>query len=121
MPSNRNILLMTADEGSDARRCRRRPRSKLLAQGAEIIVGPLFGPSVSAVAPIARDRGVPVLAFSTEKSVAGNGVYLLSFLPQNEVAPRGELMPPPKAITISRRWCRRPPMAMWSPAPSTTR
>jgi ABC-type branched-subunit amino acid transport system substrate-binding protein len=37
------------------------------------------------VAPIARDRGVPVLAFSTEKSVAGNGAYLLSFLPQNEV------------------------------------
>ena len=41
---------------------------------------------MSAVAPIARDRGVPVLAFSTEKSVAGNGVYLLSFLPQSEVA-----------------------------------
>jgi hypothetical protein len=37
------------------------------------------------VAPIARDRGVPVLAFSTDKSVAGNGVYLLSFLPQSEV------------------------------------
>ena len=50
-----------------------------------MIVGPLFGPSVSAVAPIARDRGVPVLAFSTERRVAGNGVYLLSFLPQNEV------------------------------------
>ncbi len=37
------------------------------------------------MAPIARDRAVPVLAFSTEKSVAGNGAYLLSFLPQNEV------------------------------------
>src|SRR6185437_11108649 len=57
----------------------------LLTQGAEIIIGPLFGTSVSAVAPLARDRGVPVLAFSTEKSVAGNGVYLLSFLPQSEV------------------------------------
>src|SRR5262249_54915347 len=59
--------------------------SKLLSQGAEILVGPLFGPSVSAVAPIARDRGIPVLAFSTERSVAGNGVYLLSFLPPSEV------------------------------------
>ena len=81
---NPNIVLMTADEGStpaDAAAA----ATKLLAQGAEIIIGPLFGPSVSAVAPIARDRGVPVLAFSTEKSVAGNGVYLLSFLPQNEV------------------------------------
>jgi branched-chain amino acid transport system substrate-binding protein len=82
--NNPNIVLMTADEGT-------RPEDaavaagKLLDQGAEIIIGPLFGPSVTAVAPLARDKGVPVLAFSTERSVAGNGVYLLSFLPQNEV------------------------------------
>ena len=81
---NPAIILMTADEGTrpdDAAAA----ATKLLAQGAEVIIGPLFGPSVTAVAPIARDRGVPVLAFSTEKSVAGNGVYLLSFLPQGEV------------------------------------
>lgn len=81
---NRNLLLMTADEGAtpaDAAAA----ATKLLAQGAEVIVGPLFGASVSAVAPIARDRGVPVLAFSTEKSVAGNGVYLISFLPGDEI------------------------------------
>ena len=81
---NRNILLMTADEGNGGADAAAAAQ-QLLAQGAEVIVGPLFGPSVTAVAPIARDRGVPVLAFSTEKSVAGNGVYLLSFLPQNEV------------------------------------
>ncbi|HEY5084190.1 MAG TPA: penicillin-binding protein activator, partial [Rhizomicrobium sp.] len=80
---SRTILLMTADEGSPDQAGA--ATSKLLSQGAEIIVGPLFGPSVATVAPIARDRGVPVLAFSTERSVAGNGVYLLSFLPQNEV------------------------------------
>src|SRR5476651_44594 len=81
---NRNILLMTADEGNGGANAANAAQ-QLLAQGAEVIVGPLFGPSVSAVAPIARDRGVPVLAFSTEKNVAGNGAYLLSFLPQNEV------------------------------------
>jgi len=81
---NRNILLMTADEGNGGARAADAAQ-QLLSQGAEVIVGPLFGPSVAAVAPIARDRAVPVLAFSTEKSVAGNGAYLLSFLPQNEV------------------------------------
>ena len=81
---NRNILLMTADEGNGGAKAADAAQ-QLLAQGAEVIVGPLFGPSVSAVAPIARDRGVPVLAFSTEKSVAGDGAYLLSFLPQYEV------------------------------------
>jgi ABC-type branched-subunit amino acid transport system substrate-binding protein len=81
---NHNILLMTADDGGGGASAAAAAQ-QLLAQGAEVIVGPLFGPSVQAVAPIARDRGVPVLAFSTEKSVAGNGAYLLSFLPQNEV------------------------------------
>jgi branched-chain amino acid transport system substrate-binding protein len=81
---NANIMLIPADEGNspaDAAAA----ANRLLAQGAEVIVGPLFGSSVSAVAPIARDRGVPVLAFSTEKSVAGHGTYLISFLPENEV------------------------------------
>ncbi len=81
---NKKILLMTADEGATPDQTAA-AATKLLGQGAEIIIGPLFGPSVAAVAPIARDRGVPVLAFSTERRVAGNGVYLLSFLPQGEV------------------------------------
>jgi ABC-type branched-subunit amino acid transport system substrate-binding protein len=81
---NPRILLMTADEGNGGAGAAKAAQ-QLLNQGAEVIVGPLFGASVSAVAPIARDRAVPVLAFSTEKSVAGNGVYLLSFMPQNEV------------------------------------
>jgi branched-chain amino acid transport system substrate-binding protein len=81
---NQDILLITADEGASPDTAGA-AAVKLLGQGAEIIIGPLFGPSVSAVAPIARDRGIPVLAFSTERSVAGNGVFLLSFLPQSEV------------------------------------
>jgi branched-chain amino acid transport system substrate-binding protein len=82
--NNHNIVLITADDtgsGADAASSAQR----LIGQGAEVIVGPLFSQSVSAVAPLARDRGVPVLAFSTDSSVAGNGVYLLSFLPQTEV------------------------------------
>ena len=82
---NNKILLITADEGNGGAGAAA-AAEQLLSQGAEVIVGPLFGPSVSAVAPIARDRAVPVLAFSTEKTVAGNGAYLLSFLPQNEVS-----------------------------------
>jgi len=82
---NKNILLMTADEGNGGAGAAAAAQ-QLLSQGAEIIVGPLFGPSVTAVAPIAHDRGVPVLAFSTERTVAGNGAFLLSFLPENEVA-----------------------------------
>lgn len=80
----RNILLMAADEGSGGAEAAAGAR-RLLAEGAEIIVGPLFAPSVATVAPIARDRAVPVIAFSTDRAVGGDGVYLLSFQPENQV------------------------------------
>src|SRR3569832_362087 len=76
---NKDIIIMTADEGAT-------PDSaagaavRLLDQGAEIIVGPLYAQSVRAIAHEARDRGVPVLSFSTDRSVAGYGIYLMGFL-----------------------------------------
>jgi ABC-type branched-subunit amino acid transport system substrate-binding protein len=82
--ANPNLVLIVEDDGNGGATAAAAAR-RLLAQGAEVIVGPLFAASVSAVAPVARDRGVPVLAFSTEKAVAGQGVYLISFLPENEV------------------------------------
>ena len=81
---NPGIVLIAADEGSTPESAANGARS-LLAQGAEVIVGPLFSASVSAIAPIAHDRAVPVIAFSTDVKTAGNGVYLLSFQPENEV------------------------------------
>jgi ABC-type branched-subunit amino acid transport system substrate-binding protein len=56
-----------------------------LDEGAEIILGPLFGLSVPGVSQLARSRGVPVIAYSTDSTVAGRGVYLLSFLPESDV------------------------------------
>lgn len=56
-----------------------------LDEGAEIILGPLLGAEVQAVAPLAKARNVPVIAFSSVSSVAGNGVYLMSFLPEEEI------------------------------------
>jgi branched-chain amino acid transport system substrate-binding protein len=81
---NRDIILMTADEGTTTESSQLAV-SRLLDQGAEIIVGPLFSQSVKAVSHEARDRGVPVLAFSTDRSVAGDGIFLLGFLPENDV------------------------------------
>lgn len=53
--------------------------------GATLILGPLFAKSVTAVAPVARQANVPVIAFSNDRQVAGNGVFLLSFQPAPEV------------------------------------
>ena len=55
-------------------------------EGAELIIGPLFSSSVKAVAPVVQAANVPVIAFSTDRNVAAEGIYLLSFLPDQEVA-----------------------------------
>jgi ABC-type branched-subunit amino acid transport system substrate-binding protein len=56
-----------------------------IGEGAEIIIGPLFAEAVRAVGATARQRGIPVIAFSTDVSAATHGVYLLSFLPETDV------------------------------------
>jgi ABC-type branched-subunit amino acid transport system substrate-binding protein len=56
-----------------------------VGEGAELILGPLFAHSVAAAGQVARTRGIPVIAFSTDTSVAARGVYLLSFLPESDV------------------------------------
>jgi len=56
-----------------------------LQDGAELIIGPLFAQEVTAAAPVATQRNVPMIAFSSDEKVAGNGVYLLSFLAGRDV------------------------------------
>ncbi len=56
-----------------------------IKEGAELIAGPLFAAEVTAVAPVAQAARIPVIAFSSDRNVAGNGVYLLSFAAGAEV------------------------------------
>src|SRR4029078_8242043 len=50
-----------------------------IKDGAELIIGPLFAQEVAGEAPGAAQGGIPMIAFSSDEKVAGNGVYLLSF------------------------------------------
>lgn len=56
-----------------------------IAEGAEVIVGPLYASSVREAGRAARAAGRPMIAFSTDASTAGPGVYLLSFLVESYV------------------------------------
>lgn len=58
---------------------------RAVADGAQLILGPLLSEDVRAVAPIARRAGVPVLAFSNDNSVAGEGVYLMGYTPAQSI------------------------------------
>ena len=81
---NPNIQLLIKDDGGNPQGAQQGTQ-QTLDEGAEIILGPLFAASVPATAQLARTRGVSVIAFSTDSSVAGRGVYLLSFLPESDV------------------------------------
>lgn len=58
---------------------------QVISQGAQLVLGPLLAAEVTAVRPIAQAAHVPVIAFSTETQLAGDGVYLMGFLPSEEV------------------------------------
>jgi len=81
---NPNIQLLIKDDGGSPQGAQQ-VTQQALGEGAEIILGPLFAASVPATAQLTRARGVSVIAFSTDSSVAGRGVYLLSFLPESDV------------------------------------
>src|ERR1700716_2923182 len=81
---NPNIQLLIKDDGGSPQGAGQGTQ-QALDEGAEIILGPLFAQSVPAAAQLPRARDVPVIAFSTDSSVAGRGVYLLSFLPESDV------------------------------------
>ena len=79
-----NVQLLVKDDGGSPQGAQAAAQ-QAIAEGAEIIIGPLFAQSVGAVGQVARQRGIPVIAFSTDASVATRGVYLLSFLPESDV------------------------------------
>jgi branched-chain amino acid transport system substrate-binding protein len=82
--SNPDIQLLVKDDGGTSSGAQQAAQ-QALAEGAEIVLGPLFAVSVSSAAQVARGRGVPVIAFSTDSTVAAPGVHLLSFLPESDV------------------------------------
>ncbi len=81
---NPNIQLLVKDDGGTPQGAQAGAQ-QAIDEGAEIIIGPLFAEAVKAVGSVARTRNIPVIAFSTDVSVATRGVYLLSFLPETDV------------------------------------
>ena len=74
---NRSIRLVTYDSSTGAVAA----ANRAIAEGAQLILGPLLAEDVRAVGPVARRARVPVVAFSNDASVAGNGIYILGSTP----------------------------------------
>jgi branched-chain amino acid transport system substrate-binding protein len=79
-----DVTLLVKDDRGDPAAAADAAR-QAIAEGAELILGPLLAPTVSAAAAVTRPANRPVIAFSSDTTVAQPGVYLLSFTPQSDV------------------------------------
>jgi branched-chain amino acid transport system substrate-binding protein len=78
------ITLMIEDDHSSADTAAQAAKAELGA-GAQLILGPVFANDVRSASAATKSAGRPMIAFSTDVTVAAPGVYLLSFLIQGYV------------------------------------
>lgn len=79
-----NIHLVLKDSGSSTASARLATQ-EAIAEGARLIVGPLTADAVAMAGALAKSAAIPLIGFSSTASVATDGVYLLSVLPEAEI------------------------------------
>ena len=82
--ADEDFTLLPRDTGGTASGAERAARA-LLADGVDLILGPLFAEGVKAVAAHAPARDITVVAFSTDRAAAREGVYLLGHTPRTQI------------------------------------
>lgn len=80
-----NTLIIPRDAGSDEASARAAANA-LVEDGADIIIGPVLREGVAGAGGVARGNRIPVIGFSSDRTVGGDGVYLLSFQLEDEIA-----------------------------------
>jgi len=78
------LVLVPRDTGGNAAGAAAAARA-VTGDGARLILGPLLAPEVEAVKPVAQQAHINVIAFSTITNLAGGNIYLMGFLPRQEV------------------------------------
>jgi len=79
---NRQITLTVFDSAAGGAAA---AAGRALAAGNELILGPLTADDVKSAAPIARKANVPIIAFSNDRDVAGNGVFIMGTVPTESI------------------------------------
>lgn len=79
-----NLELLPRDTKGNGQGARQAAESAI-NDGAQILLGPLFAPSVRAAKPVAERKRINMLAFSTDWSLAGGHTYIMGFLPFDQV------------------------------------
>lgn len=76
-----NIRITSYDTARDPAGAARRA----IADGNRLILGPLLGDNVDAVKGVAKPARVPIISFSNDSEVAGDGVYVMGQIPAQSI------------------------------------
>ncbi|MGD9809747.1 MAG: penicillin-binding protein activator [Sphingobium sp.] len=77
----KNVRITTYDTGRGAAPA----VARAIADGSKLILGPLTADEVKVAAGPARKANVPIISFSNDSSVAGNGVFIMGYTPEQSV------------------------------------
>jgi ABC-type branched-subunit amino acid transport system substrate-binding protein len=77
----KRIRITTYDTGTGASNA----ASRAVNEGNKIILGPLLAEDARLVAPVAQRARVPVISFSNDTGVAGNGVFIMGYTPGESI------------------------------------
>lgn len=58
---------------------------RAIADGARVILGPLLADDAKLIAPYAQRARVPLISFSNDTSIAGNGTFIMGYTPVQSI------------------------------------
>jgi hypothetical protein len=79
-----HLVLVPKDAGETADQGRMAAKSAI-ESGAQILLGPVFAKSVIGAAEVAHSAQINLIAFSSDRSVAGPGAWTIGFLPEEDI------------------------------------
>ncbi|MHA1113708.1 MAG: penicillin-binding protein activator [Alphaproteobacteria bacterium] len=82
--ADKNFVLVPRDTAGTPGGARAAAASAI-ESGAKIILGPVFAASALEVAPLARDAGINMIAFTNNRAAAGVGAFVMGFLPSQRI------------------------------------
>ena len=82
--NNNNLVVQFYDTKSTGSGARVALENALNA-GSDMVLGPLMSEEVSAISTEAKNKGIPVISFSTSPNVLQSGIYSLGLLNSNQI------------------------------------
>lgn len=82
--ADKNFVLVPRDTAGTPEGARKAAESAL-ESGAKLLLGPVFASSAIEATPVAQAGGINMLAFTNNSAAAGNGTFVMGFLPAQRI------------------------------------